>query len=234
MTVAFGWIYPRPVYVTGMTLSFNIILVVLILPSNIAPSCSYNNSIFNRCDSREGGHAIKVPTEISCSLPPNSLETAIEVKVHLWGHRSVPQETTAIRCVVKINYLCTNMGLFRSHGITAQYEEYTIISNHECLFARKTKTYKHKKLQKLGPRKWATTNLINMEYRWCCFDFCKNMTNLIIDQGVISTFDGLTLLSDLGQPTNCSLSERVCFLEHATIRGLGKNPWGFFAYTYML
>jgi len=139
--------------------------MVLILLSNIAPSCSYNNSIFYRCDSREGGHAINVPTEISCSLPPNSLETAIEVKVYLWGIRSVPQETTAIRCIVKINYLCTNMGFFRSHGITAQYEEYTKISNHECLFAWKTKTYKYNKLQKLGPRKLATTNLIKMEYR---------------------------------------------------------------------
>jgi len=148
-----------------------------------------------------------------CSIPESFVETSTTVRVHIWGHNTMPQETRAVKCSRQISSVCTFMGFFRSKSVLSRFDTYQPLTIAECLFAWRSKQFDKQKLEPISRTTWITPNVLHTDYVWCCSTFCKNVTNIIVEVGVLSTFDGETLLSDLGHPDNCSIKEKACFSE---------------------
>jgi len=176
-----------------------------------------NGSIFYKCDSREGGHPISVPSDVFCDIPTNLHENSLVIRIHLWGHNTKPQETSAIKCILKISSLCTFCGFFNSKSVLSQTNIYKSVTKHECLFAWKSKQFERQPLVQKGDTTWTTENFLSLDYKWCCAPFCRNATNFIIDTGLVSTFDGLSLLTDLGHPNYCNISDKSCYSDEFII-----------------
>jgi len=199
--------------INNVSRTFILLLLYSDLMTGALSTETSNYTVFYKCDSKKGGHAIAIPSEILCSIPDSFVETSITVRVHLWGHNTKPQETQAVKCSRRISSVCTFMGFFASKGVLSRVDTYQPLTAAECLFAWKSKQFDDQKLERISQTTWATQNVVQTDYVWCCATYCKNFTNIIVELGVLSTFDGQSLLSDLGHPDNCSISDKACFPE---------------------
>lgn len=84
------------------------------------------------------------------------------------------------------------------------------ISSNLCRAAWISKTYLNYDVRKIQPNLWSTNNTLSIEDTWWCYDRCFETENIIIETGLISTFHGKGLLSNLGDVSACILQTGEC------------------------
>lgn len=51
---------------------------------------------------------------------------------------------------------------------------------------------------------------MKLNFNYCCYDHCDTTTNLVLETGIISSYNAKTLLSDLGDVGGCFAEDNIC------------------------
>jgi len=157
---------------------------------------------FYQCEMSRGGHALAVPTTIT-RIPPELPHSDEKVVVTVWTPRSKPVQAQAIKCVLRQREICTMTGFFGSRGIVKETVKQLPVTPATCSDAWIDKNNHGQPLVTRQPGVFITNNTLIESCKWCCFDSCDNVTNLMIEEGSIATLDNHTTFSDLGDTGNC-------------------------------
>lgn len=57
---------------------------------------------------------------------------------------------------------------------------------------------------------WTMNETLKVKYSWCCKDICSSIMNFLLEEGQISTIDGMTIASDLGDVGGCNVGSGQC------------------------
>ena len=74
----------------------------------------------------------------------------------------------------------------------------------QCNEVAMTHSWKEFSLTEHEPGFFTTNRSLELEYKWCCYTFETSITNLIVEVGSVSTMDGITLMSGLGDVSHCN------------------------------
>lgn len=167
---------------------------------------------FQICGNAKSGHTLSIPQTIQCR-PPASDSHVFPITTKVYVPRTQPTVTTAYKCHLQINTVCTNMGFFGSRGITFQKTEIKTIPTYVCMEVFETKNFQNQNLTQTSPDTWSTGNTLDIEYEWCCKDNCKTTTNFNIQTGQVATWDGIHIGTDLGESGGCRAPYGKCVLD---------------------
>ncbi len=194
--------------ILGIITSSLFLFLTLFLFLEPASATNTANEQFHICGATKSGYAIKVPTEIRC-IPPELTEVK-RVLVELYVPRTTPLVISAHRCHVRTRTVCTRTGLLWEEGIVSDITQVETISSSECWQAKHTLIWKNSRLITQSEGLLSTENKLLVSYKWCCYDVCNSVSNLILEEGQIASLDGETANSDLGDISSCKLSSGVC------------------------
>uniref|UniRef100_A0A915K4A2 Uncharacterized protein n=1 Tax=Romanomermis culicivorax TaxID=13658 RepID=A0A915K4A2_ROMCU len=63
---------------------------------------------------------------------------------------------------------------------------------------------------------WSTNRSLNVDYTWCCKDYCTTVENFVIEEGQIASWDGTSITSDLGDLGGCAPNSGQCINDDST------------------
>lgn len=172
---------------------------------------------YNMCGTHRNGHALSIPTNVPCILPETLADVSSTLEVSVWAPRQKPVEINAAKCYTRTRTICTNYGFFGSKGIVSDSSEQKPVSIEDCSSANKTKLYNSQTLIKLNKHFWSTNNTLSVKFKWCCSDHCFSQNNFILEIGIISSYDGNLVLSDLGDTGGCWAQSGYCMTPLNTI-----------------
>jgi len=190
-----------------------------------------DSKIFQTCGSSKSGHALNIPKNISCIFPRNLSERPKEVNIILSVPRQYPEKASAIKCTQKQRKVCTYTSLFGAKSILFDETEIKHTDMLECKRTFETKTYKERSLKQSQTGIWATNNEIKIDFIWCCKMHCVTVSNYLIEEGYVATWNGRTISSDLGNLGGCLPSAGRCTSPDGTIIWDGKNMTEVCPYT---
>ena len=167
---------------------------------------------FTICGNSRGAHAFSVPGRIQC-LPPQEEGPIYTVNVELWIPSDQPIRTSAVKCQIRKQRICTRVGIFGpigGRGITANERSYRSVSADTCHTVNATKQWKMQFLHEVQPGMWVSNNTLTVHYQYCCFDYCQEVENFILEEGEILTVNGQQIASDLGNVGGCDARLGEC------------------------
>jgi hypothetical protein len=181
---------------------------------------NHDNLTLNLCGASRSGYAVEIPKTIQCVLPDTMDYEEIHTPLELWLKRTTPYTANAYKCVLRTRTVCTFYSILWKLGprtITSDKIENQPVPPVECRKAFETKTYNNQKLTERLPGLWTTNNVLNVEFKYCCYEHCNSASNLFIETGTVGTMDGVTLSSDLGDVGGCRSSSGQCTNSEGTI-----------------
>uniref|UniRef100_A0A915J9T3 Uncharacterized protein n=1 Tax=Romanomermis culicivorax TaxID=13658 RepID=A0A915J9T3_ROMCU len=75
-----------------------------------------------------------------------------------------------------------------------------------------TKTFQGQFVNETISGIWSTNNKLDLQYKWCCFDNCQTVENLIVEEGQVASWDGNNLISTLGDLGGCKANAGHCVM----------------------
>lgn len=176
-----------------------------------------NVDTFYSCHKFRNGHAISVPEKVHCVLPESFDSVSKSTLVTVWTPRSKPIETIAVKCYFRTRTICTHQGFFGAKGIISDSASQSAASHIDCKIAWSSFLFNNEKLVKLHANLWSTNHTLDVAFKWCCKDFCYSTTNFFLEIGTISSYDGIYVLSDLGDTGGCKAFHGFCMTELFTL-----------------
>jgi len=188
---------------------------------------------FYLCPAGIFGHAVMPPNKVDCAVPDTLHDHIIKINVTLWGHRSKLLEFVGLKCYLQTHIVCTHYGLVFSKGIVRNEIIQTYIDPHECVYAWRSKIFRQQPVSRRSDNLWTTLNNLDIKYEFCCYDFCQNVTNIFIEVGIVSTFNGVHLLSNLGDLGGAKFENKFALSSNYVITRIGDLPKKFCSYVRM-
>jgi len=57
---------------------------------------------------------------------------------------------------------------------------------------------------------WSSNMSLSVNYKWCCVPNCQNITNFFLEEGQIASFNGIDVITDLGDVAGCVATTGMC------------------------
>ena len=170
--------------------------------------------VYHICPQTDAGSLIHIPTKVTCIKPkPKSVR---DEEIRLFVPRNTPITSVAYRCSLINRRICTNTGFFGSRGIVSDITAATSVSWSECEEAYINKTFRNQNLFAFSDFTFSTNNSLAVNYKWCCYDYCSEVGNFILETGQVVSLDGLHLSSTMGDLSGCLLNSTFCTKSEAS------------------
>lgn len=201
---------------TFTILSFIASFFFALICMRLVPSTEALNYEYNFCKFSRSGYAVAVPNDVICHPP--DLEDISHVTASIYVPRSEPKTITAWKCKIQYTCICTFTSFFGAKSLTTPQETKILdIDEKTCRIAIQRKIWKSQILKELSNGIWSTQNILQVHYKWCCYDVCTDSTNLILEAGEVGTLNGHQIISDLGDTGGCVASLGRCFTHDGLI-----------------
>ena len=171
------------------------------LVEDIKKSEESKQMVFQFCGSGRSGHAITIPEQVKCQMPPK--QPIKETHLDMWIQREDPQRTAAHRCYENVHTIYTRTGFFGARGMLGDTSIHKTVATDECWKAVNTKQWKGQNLTKMSENIWSTNNTLQVEYSWCCYDKANSVDNFFLEIGQVASLDGRTIVTDLHDLSSC-------------------------------
>lgn len=193
------------------------IAFALLVAWQISPCMSETNYLpsFYRCAGSLHGHTIHVPKSLNCSIPTSDTVSTVKLSMYVpnYEYNILP----AWKCRIQKRSVCTNFGFFGSKSVLLDRYYDFAISHSECQSVATKRVWQGQSLVNVKSDLWVTNNSLEMEFSYCCFDFYKSVSNLILEKGHISTYNGDSISSDLGNTGLCHGLSGYCNADGSII-----------------
>src|SRR3569832_1454887 len=179
------------------------------------------HKMFQLCDTSQVGHAFTIPTKLTCKVPLNQdRDKPLTLSVGgIFLLTSKPLHIPALKCIGTEHTVCTNTGFFGSRGIIFIDFRHLTVSPRDCYSANHTKSWQGYNLTESHPnsKTWRTNNQLDITYKWCCTDICHTVTNILIEDEHVTTFDAKLMTSNLGDLGGCHVKQGQCLTHDGLV-----------------
>lgn len=143
-----------------------------------------------------------------------------QVRAELWIPSNEPKRVEAYRCRIRTHTVCTRVGVLGPFGGRSVVSDDVIlheVTPVECITAIHQHVWQNVSLTEQQPGLWTTDNSLEVQYKYCCYDFCQSVSNFVLEKGEVSTLNNNHLASDLGNVGGCSAVTGYCRLGDGII-----------------